>query len=326
LYYSYGAKLFKDYSPDNQFHFRGRENLNFSIDYQFSFRDFYFFGEEAISQNGGKAFLNSIMVRLAPQLSLSVLHRYYDKNYQAYYSNSFGETSTVQNETGLYFGMEILPRKNWKITSYFDTYRFMWLKTGIDAPSQGHEWFIQADYQPTRDFNIYLRIKNEIKQKNQQTDQGIDPLTDEKLLKIRLDLSYQVNQQLALKNRVEITRFEEINIPAEYGLMMYQDIFYALKEIPLSMNLRFAVFDTESYNTRIYAYESDLLYAFSIPAYYSSGTRFYFNLKYSVSRSIDFWFKYSQTYYADKEVISSGLDQINGNAKSELKAQVRIHF
>ena len=90
--------------------------------------------------------------------------------------------------------------------------------------------------------------------------------------------------------------------------------------------MRFAVFDTDSYNARIYAYESDILYAFSIPAYYSKGTRTYFNLKYTVGKFMDIWLRYSQSYYSDLDVISSGLNQINGNTKSEIKIQVRIKF
>ncbi|MFO7843182.1 MAG: helix-hairpin-helix domain-containing protein, partial [Bacteroidales bacterium] len=120
------------------------------------------------------------------------------------------------------------------------------------------------------------------------------------------------------------TKYQTDNQAAEYGYMVYQDIFYDLLKIPLSLNTRFAVFDTESYNTRIYAYESDILYAFSIPAYYSKGTRFYFNLKYTLAEFIDLWIRYSQTYYADKDVISSGLNQISGNTKSEIKAQLRF--
>jgi hypothetical protein len=267
-----------------------------------------------------------MLVNLAPQISMSVLHRHYDKDYQANYSNAFGETSNVRNESGLYLGLEVHPIKYWTITSYFDTYHFLWLKTGVDAPSQGNEWFVQADYNPTRNFSIYLRVKNEIKQKNQNAETGIDPLIDEKLLKTRLHLTYQINKQLAIKNRIETTKYQEGSVPAEYGYMIYQDIFYDLKKIPLSLNTRFAVFDTESYNTRVYAYESDILYAFSIPAYYSKGTRFYVNAKYTIADFIDVWIKYSQTYYADKEVISSGLNQINGNTKSEIKAQLRIKF
>ena len=88
--------------------------------------------------------------------------------------------------------------------------------------------------------------------------------------------------------------------------------------------MRYALFDTDSYNSRIYAYESDILYAFSIPAYYSKGSRLYFNLKYTLRDFLDIWLRYSQTYYSDLDVISSGLNQINGNAKSEIKVQVRI--
>jgi hypothetical protein len=88
--------------------------------------------------------------------------------------------------------------------------------------------------------------------------------------------------------------------------------------------MRYAIFDTDSYDSRIYAYESDILYAFSIPAYYSKGTRMYVNLKYTFKDFMDIWIKYSQTYYSDKNVISSGLTQINGNTKSEIKVQVKI--
>ncbi|MGM0406684.1 MAG: ComEA family DNA-binding protein [Bacteroidota bacterium] len=326
VYYEYGAELIKDTTPENQFNFRGKENTNLSVDYQFSFKDFYFFGEEAISANGAKAFLNSMLVNLAPQVSMSVLHRYYDRDYHANYSNAFAEGSNARNQSGLYFGLEIHPIKHWKITSYFDTYRFLWLKLGVDAPSSGNEWFVQTDYNPTRDFSIYLRLKNEVKQKNKNTESGIDELADESLLKARLHLVYQINKQLAIKNRIETTKYQKGNTSAEYGYMVYQDIFYVLEKLPLSFNARFAVFDTESYNTRIYAYESDILYAFSIPAYYSKGTRFYFNVKYSVAQFIDLWIKYSQTYYSDMDVISSGLNQINGHTKSEVKAQLRIKF
>jgi hypothetical protein len=326
VYYKYGATLIKDTTPENQFNYRGNENANISLDYQFSIRNFYFFGEEAISQNGGKAFLNSMLINLAPQISMSILHRHYDKNYQANYSNAFGESSNVRNESGLYLGLEVHPIKHWKITSYFDTYRFLWLRTGVDAPSQGNEWFLQTDYNPNRDFSIYLRVKNEVKQKDENAETGIDQLIEEKLLKTRLHLTYQINKQLAIKNRIETTKYQEGTNRTEYGYMVYQDIFYDLKKIPLSLNTRFAVFDTESYNTRVYAYESDILYAFSIPAYYSKGTRFYFNMKYTIAGIVDLWIKYSQTYYADRDVISSGLNQINGNTKSEIKAQLRIKF
>ena len=52
-----------------------------------------------------------------------------------------------------------------------------------------------------------------------------------------------------------------------------------------------------------YAYENDVLYAFSIPAYYNRGTRTYLSAKYRVMRGIDVWLRYGLTYYDNVDVI-----------------------
>ena len=324
--YKYSSDLLKDTTPVNQFKFQGNENSNISLDYQFRFLDFSFFGEEAISTNGGKAFLNGMLVSLAPQISLSAMHRYYDKKYQANYANAFAEASGNNNESGLYLGLELHPIKHWQITAYFDNYKFPWIKTGVDAPSNGYEWFVQTDYTPKRNLSMYLRLKNEDKLVNKNTSAGIDELTSQRNFKIRYHVSYRINEQLSLKNRIETSKFQEGSEKADYGYLIYQDVFYDFDKIPLSLNMRYAIFDTDSYNSRIYTYESDILYAFSIPAYYSKGTRMYFNIKYTIGKFMDVWLRYAQTYYSNKDVISSGLTQINGNTKSEIKLQLRIRL
>jgi hypothetical protein len=326
LNYTYGTDLIKNTNPQNQFDFQGNQNTNVSIDYQFGFREFSFFGEEAISKNGGLAFLNGMLVNVAPQVSLSVLHRYYEKDYQANYSNAFTESSKTNNESGLYFGIEVYPLKRWKISAYYDTYKFPWLSSSADAPAEGNDYFFQTDFNPTREVSMYIRVKYEEKQTNLTETSGLKQLVQEDNFKIRYHLSYNLSNQLSLKSRIETSRYQKGESKSEYGYMIYQDLFYNLNRIPLSMNLRFAVFDTDTYNARIYAYESDMLYNFSIPAYYSKGTRFYLNLKYSVTNYLDLWIRYSQTYYSDLDVISSGLSEIQGNTKSEIKAQIRIRL
>lgn len=321
--YKYGRALLKDTTPENQFKFQGDQNSNLSLNYQFGFKDFNFFGEEAYSENGGTAFLNGTLINLAPQVTLSALHRYYDKKYQANYSNAFAESSGNSNESGLYFGIEIHPIKHWQLSAYYDTYKFQWIKSGADAPSQGTEWFTQIDYNPTRELSMYIRLKHEEKQVNNTNLIGLDELTDQNIFKLRYQISYRINENLALKNRIETSTFSEEK-ESSYGYLIYQDVFYDFTKIPLSLNMRYAIFDTDDYDSRIYAYESDILYAFSIPAYYSKGSRFYFNLKYSIGNFVDIWIKYTQTYYSTLNAISSGLTEINGNTKSEIKFQLRI--
>ena len=148
--------------------------------------------------------------------------------------------------------------------------------------------------------------------------------TDRKNL--RFNVSYSPNQHISLKNRVELIRYQIGNTYNHKGFLIYQDVSYQFTNKPLRISARYALFDTDTYEERLYAYESDVLYAFSIPAYYYKGSRFYLMLKYDVSRNIDLWLRYATTYYNNKNIIGSGLDEIQGNSKSEIKVQIMIKF
>jgi hypothetical protein len=39
-----------------------------------------------------------------------------------------------------------------------------------------------------------------------------------------------------------------------------------------------------------------------------------------------FWLHYAQTYYNNRDVIGSGLEEIEGNTRSEITAQIRMKF
>lgn len=111
-----------------------------------------------------------------------------------------------------------------------------------------------------------------------------------------------------------------------HGYLVYQDVCYTPVNKPISFRLRFAIFDTDNYDSRIYAYENDVLYAFSVPALYSKGSRYYFLLKYRIINNIDIWFRIAQTFYSNKNTIGSGLDEIKGNTKTDVVFQLRWKF
>jgi hypothetical protein len=104
--------------------------------------------------------------------------------------------------------------------------------------------------------------------------------------------------------------------------MMYADASYKPFGKPISLNMRLLYYETDSYDSRIYTYENDVLYSFSIPAFYGKGFRYYLNLNYDVSKKITTWFRLAQTVYSNQTIIGSGLDEIQGNKKTEVKFQV----
>ncbi len=321
--YQYSKNIEQSDKPYKFYDFSGNNNANYSIDYQFFFQKFSFFGETGISQNGAVATINGLLLSVVPQLSFSVMQRYYQPDFQALYGSSFAEGSKNSNETGWYYGLTFHPIRNIQISAYADIYRFPWLRYGISAPSYGNDYLIQVDYHAGYDVNMYFRWKNETKMHNISGDYiGVRPLIEQQKQYFRYHVSYRLNSQVSLRSRVEFSIYNADS--TETGFMAYQDVNYNF-HFPLSVNFRFAIFDA-GYNARIYAYENDLLYNFSIPAYFNKGTRVYLMLKYKAADFLNIYLRYAHYYYADKDVIGSSLNEIEGNYTSELKFQLKFRF
>ncbi len=154
----------------------------------------------------------------------------------------------------------------------------------------------------------------------------VDYLDEYSTTHYRFNITYRISPSIQLRSRVENVVYERGNNGKEKGWLMYQDITYKALKSPVSLSFRYALFDTDTYNARIYAYENDVLYAFSIPAYYYKGSRTYLTLRYNVVRGIDIWLRYAITFYSNKSIISSGTSEIQGSTRSEIKAQIRFRF
>lgn len=307
----------------NQYRFSGTQNYTGSIDYLFNKGKYQFFGEAAMSKSKGLAILQGAVARLNDQLSFSALYRHFDKNYHALWANSFAEGSTTNNESGFYMGLRMLPVKHLTLSAYADFYRSQWTDYSTIGPSKGWDILAQADVHLSEKISFYVRYKNEEKDQKNKAEMLYVNLP-ERTQKLRAHVDIQLSEQLKSRTRIEHAYFEDSS--KENGYMVFQDIQYSPQRFPLNLSLRAAWFNTDSYNSRIYAYENDLLFTFSVPAYYDKGFRTYLNLKYQVAQHLELWCKVANTHWTNKETISSGYNEIDGSDKTELKIQLRLKF
>ncbi len=324
-------KLGGEFQPTNrvynEFSQLKNENTNLGLDYNYLFKNFNFFGEISHSLDGGIAMTNGLLVYLDPKLSLAIQQRKYDRDFIAFESNAIGEGSANNNENGVFIGINARPFKKISISAYVDRFVFPWLRFQTDGPSNGYSYLAQISYSPSKKWNMYGRIREKEKGENYRLDnEKINQVIQERKTNYRYNISYKINKSLEIDNRLEIVKYKHGEDKIEYGYLIYQDLAYKSLGSPFSFSMRYAIFDTDSYDSRIYAYENDVLYAFSIPAYSGRGTRFYLSTKYHVNRHIDLWIRYAQTYYTDRDVIGSSKDLISGNVKSEIKVQMRLKF
>lgn len=326
VYYGFSELVGQNSATYRYFDFTGSNNMNFGVDYLLTIHKVNFFGETSMSSNLGYATINGAVIDFVPEFKMSVIHRYYRPDYQALYAQPFSEGNKPYNESGIFIGAEIFPRKHWKIDAYIDSWKYPWLRYGVSGPSNGTEYLFQVTHYPQRNLEMYVRVKYETKQKNNTAiETGIRPLTAYESSKYRFHVSYTANSEWKLKSRIELSNYQ-INDKSEWGYMVYQDFQYKPNALPLTFTARIAVFETQSYDTRIYAYEPDVLYGFSVPAYYGQGTRLVFVLKYAVIDNLDFWFRIANTYYNDKLAVGTGLDAINGKNRTDIKLQLRFTF
>ena len=327
-YTMYGGDVSRTLQPYSQFQFNSNTNAVFGGDYSYIFKNFNLYGEFSRSANGGFAMVNGVLASLTPNFALSVLHRDYSRDYQNLKSVAFAESSTNVNEKGLFIGADAKLNKNWTISTYMDQFKFPWMRFQTDAPNtNGFDAVAQLRYKPSRSLDMYVRYRGRTKPKN--TDFELDDITyvdTEDRDNYRFNIIYKVTKSVRLQSRIDYMTYERDGAEKEGGFLIFQDINVKPMSSPFSFSFRYAIFDTDGYNSRLYAYENDVLYYFAIPAYSGRGTRTYLTARYKVRRGIDVWLRYAQWFYNNQDSVGSGLNEIDGNRKSEVRALLVFKF
>ncbi|MEP6727962.1 MAG: hypothetical protein ABJC98_19220 [Bacteroidota bacterium] len=331
IHYNFSKPVQKSDNPYNLFALQGSSLTNTSIDYSYTWRNIHFFGEAATDSKFNKAFLNGAIISVDAKADVSLVYRKIDRAYQSVNANAFTENTLPVNENGFYAGISVRPVNTLRLDAYADVFRFPWLKYRVDAPSTGKDFFVQLTYNPNKQLEVYARYKNETKMLNRSGNSlptaAIDAVPKKDF---RLQTSMIVNKELTLKSRVEILWYNDSGPDAGQGFLGYMEFFYKPSHSNRTGNLRLQYFETSSFNEKIYAYEADLPYNFSIPFYYDKGIRYYFNINWDATKlinknkrhtSLDIGLKWAQTIYTGKNIIGSGLDEISGNRHSEIKLQ-----
>ena len=341
LFQKYSIPLSPAQNSYNQFDLSGQTNYLNGIDFDWVFQNFNFFGEVARSKSGGTGAAIGMMAALSPKIDLTVHFRNYDKDFHTTQGYVFGaQPRTAQNETGFYIGLRIRPNNKLVISSYFDRFYFPWNRSQISYPSSGYQFLTQVDYTIRRGTNFIVRYQTYSKEYDETTlpaGQKLDYLVPQNRHQFRIQFQSNVAKNVMIRTRVETSLYHKADESLQKGILVYQDLVFRLG-MRIKLTSRYAIFSTSDYNSRIYAYENDMPGAFSIVPYSGTGSRYYLMLNYRITRGLDAWLRLGTTryfspnngngnnlYYAPYQ-LGSGLDAIQGNARSELKFQVRYSF
>lgn len=275
----------------NQNYFRGTHQASVSLNAQYAFRKVYLLGEVAASENRQWGYAALLGARYLPvqDVSLLLMARHFSPTYDAHYASTFSETSRANDEQGIYFGADVKRLRYWRFSAYADFFRFSGPKYMIrNSPSYGYDIFAQADYLRSETLHILLRAR--AKRKG-----SLD----------HYSLRYQqINRwgSLSLQTQVDFSSAVSSaeNLSASFGGLIAEQVEYKMQALPIVLQARVEGFYVPDWNGRIYAYENDVLYAFSIPATYGIGARYYLNMRYRISNHFSLYLKAADTWYTKK--------------------------
>ena len=320
----------------NRHYFRGRNQAVIGASFRYNHGWFDMFGEVATAQNhqitndqspitkSHWGFGTIIGSRFYPTngISLLALYRYYSPYFDNALGYAFSETSRLGDENGGYLGFDITRLHNWRFIGYGDIFYFSGYKYGLgdatrtlgyDAMAEiqyhqpgassrqtGGAASAEKGYNPSQITNhqwfLSLRFRARAKKKGTSTYSAraiFDWQRNGWSLRTTLDANL-TNQKSTITNQQSIP----------YGISIAQDIAYNFQlstfNFPLSLRLRLQGFDAREWANRIYTYEHDVLYAYSIPAVYGLGGRAYLCLRWQIIPQLALYFRASETVYARK--------------------------
>jgi hypothetical protein len=309
----------------DRFDFQGNRILNVGFDHQFSIKNLLVWGEVSHGDSGW-AVTEGVLIPLDARFTLAAMYRNFSPRFHTLFGSAIAENTLATNEEGFYFGFQAIPRKKWTVSSYIDRFVFPWLRFGVDAPSSGWESLVNIEYTPSRKSSFYLRGRYRIKQENSSLSMApISPLVDYSRYGLRGNAKFSSGEMITWQTRLEWSGFQK-ETTLENGFALFQDFQYKKLSSPITLNLRWAWFQTPSFNTAIYAYESDLLYYFSVPALYGNGSRMYALVKWDLAKNMELSTKFGVFHSKDRNEWGSGVDLVTGSTKYDWRIQWRMVF
>ena len=296
----------------NQNYFRGKQQCVVGADIKYSWRWMQLFAEVAAAENStwGVGVIAGLRLTPLSDLGIIALYRYYSPTFDNQYGYAFCEGSRLGDENGGYLGIEYKGFKHWRLSAYGDVFRFYGPKYGIrDSCTIGYDVLTQADYVASN-YNLMFQLRS-----RQKGSIGTH--------RARAEFTYILGSwRFHTRADASLVNYADSSASLGYGVSACQDIEYHVRAIPMVIQLRLQGFDVQNWNNRIYTYENDVLYAFSIPATYGVGGRWYVNMRYKITRQLSLYLRVSETVYHPSwaELKSRPL------TKTDIHLLMRIHL
>jgi len=324
----YAGKWFGNYQPEEEvyrrFILRDESFGAAGVDGRIRLGKSQLYGEWSVTGNGATAWLIGITATPVSGFDFLAVARNYQQDYGNPFSSALSQNGDRNNEQGAYFRFSFPLFNRFRISAFTDLFRFPWVKYRTDGSSEGMESGAAIAWQinPFWDMNFrYL-----FKEWQQNAPSGYLPVRP--LLSCYAhELRYQTHLEPVAGLRLggaAVLKITDQGTQSSPGYLFCQDLRYRSGRHAWTVTARYTLFDCPDYPTRIYLYEPDVWYSYSVPSFYGKGIGFILLISKSLGKWLDVWLRLNWTHYTDRDHLGSGADEIRGNDNSMIRVQFRI--
>lgn len=300
----------------------GRKNFFGSLSHSWQKGNMLLFGEWATDGKSNISLLEALVWSLNKQMDLSLLFRHYPGEQTNPFASGFSSFSRPENETGLYLSTEWRPSKRNSWRFYMDKAYRSRPSYLVSTPYTATALFLEME-QKLPGAKLLLRFREDQGQRDRTEEEHAWKQTlGWKKRSLRLQLDWQQGEQLHHRSRLEFSRYRH-GMENHHGYLFFQEMQWRPEKKKWYWILRYQYFFVPDYDARIYVYESDVLYAYSVPAYSGRGQRIYLLTRRHLFKGLDLWLKAGLTHYSDKTEIGSGNDRLLSDRVWDLKVELR---
>jgi hypothetical protein len=302
-------------APEDIFDFEGDRNNLYTVYYSSLIKRILLYGEFSTNEYKKYAFVQGLSFRPSDRLTINFLFRNYNAGYTSYRGKGPGSGSATGNEQGILGNFIFEAAKHLFISGGCDIQYFPWLKYRCSAPSSGMRQEIRVRFLATEKLTIDASYNYRLSMVDNTENTGIPEQKKIITNSLKGSVRYSLYDNLTLGTRFD---YKVADPSGSRGMLLLQDMNYRFRQLPVTIWFRYCVFNTDTWDSRLYTYENDLLYSFSIPALSGEGSRSYIMAKWEIRDIAEIRLKYSITSLAENSTTFQERD--------EIKLQLKVWF
>jgi hypothetical protein len=289
----FDSPIKKSNEPYNYFSKKGNNYKNTGIDVETNILSGFLFGEVAVDEKLNSGFIIGFIKSIDPRLDIAFKYRNISKGFRSFQSSAFTQNTEANNEQGKSITVNFKVNSTTKIEGYADHFINYWPQYYNDGIRRGNIISIQYSWDPNKKTSYYIRLQSKEKDNNGKLNNNkTNLLGKERISNYRIHFSFSPYQSITVRYRTELSVYTGEFKHTERGFLSYLEIIYKPMLKPYSISARLSGFETGGYNSRIYAYERDILYYYAIPALQNLGFRNYILVNYKISKQLQIWLKW----------------------------------